>query len=203
MIERLLYKIVTQYIDNCMNHKPQIMFKMITNRVGKEHNNDQMYVRFLLLNRFVQAKSLQLCLTPWGPMNCSLPGSSIHGIFQARILEWVAVPSSRDRTHVSCFLHWQECHQRHLGSPFKQMGLKSTISILTSTIREKPCVVDSEIHVSHPNNILDQNLARSGQGGDRGPGGAGTLGLSVRSAWDIGQKYQPKKVEERRKNDQC
>ena len=42
------------------------------------------------------------------PMDCSLPGSSLHGIFQARILEWVAISSSRgsslskDRTHVSC-----------------------------------------------------------------------------------------------------
>ena len=33
----------------------------------------------------------QLCLTLRDPKNCSLPGSSFHGIFQARILEWVAV----------------------------------------------------------------------------------------------------------------
>jgi len=38
---------------------------------------------------------LQLCLTLCDPMNCSLPGSSIHGIFQARILEWVAISFSR------------------------------------------------------------------------------------------------------------
>jgi hypothetical protein len=37
----------------------------------------------------------QLCLTLYNPMNCSLPGSSVHGIFQARILEWVAIPFSR------------------------------------------------------------------------------------------------------------
>ena len=42
------------------------------------------------------------------PMDCSPPGSSVHGIFQARILQWVATPFSqgsfrpRDRTHVSC-----------------------------------------------------------------------------------------------------
>ena len=30
----------------------------------------------------------QSCLTPSDPMGCSLPGSSIHGIFQARVLEW-------------------------------------------------------------------------------------------------------------------
>ena len=37
----------------------------------------------------------QSCLTLWDPMDCSPPGSSIHEILQARILEWVAMPSSR------------------------------------------------------------------------------------------------------------
>ena len=36
------------------------------------------------------------CLTLGDPMDCSLPGSSVHGIFQARILEWIAIPFSRD-----------------------------------------------------------------------------------------------------------
>ena len=40
-------------------------------------------------------KSFQLCLTLCDPMDCSLPGSFVHGILQARILEWVAMPSSR------------------------------------------------------------------------------------------------------------
>ena len=35
------------------------------------------------------------CLTLCDPMDCSLPGSSVHGIFQARILEWVAISFSR------------------------------------------------------------------------------------------------------------
>ena len=35
------------------------------------------------------------CVRPLDPVNCSLPGSSVHGILQARILEWVAMPSSR------------------------------------------------------------------------------------------------------------
>ena len=38
----------------------------------------------------------QLCLTLCNPMDCSLPGSSIHGILQERILEWVAMSSSGD-----------------------------------------------------------------------------------------------------------
>ena len=37
----------------------------------------------------------QLCLTLCDTMDCSPPGSSVHGIFQARILEWVAIPFSR------------------------------------------------------------------------------------------------------------
>ena len=43
----------------------------------------------------MHAKSLWLCSTPYDAMDCSLPGSSVHGILQASILEWVAVPSSR------------------------------------------------------------------------------------------------------------
>ena len=49
----------------------------------------------------------QLCPTLCDPMDCSPPGSSVHGILQARRLEWVAMPSSRgssqprDRTQVS------------------------------------------------------------------------------------------------------
>ena len=44
----------------------------------------------------VCAKSLPSCLTLCGPMDCIPPGSSVHGALQARILEWVAMPSSRD-----------------------------------------------------------------------------------------------------------
>ena len=36
------------------------------------------------------------CLTLYNPMDCSLPGSSIHGIFQARVVEWVAIAFSVD-----------------------------------------------------------------------------------------------------------
>ena len=74
------------------------------------------------------AKLLQLYLTPCNPMDCNLPGSSVHGIIQPRISEQVAMPSSRgspqlrDRTHVSfvSFIGRQVLyHQCHLGSPCK------------------------------------------------------------------------------------
>ena len=60
----------------------------------------------------------QYCLTLCDPMNCSPPGSSFHGIFQARILEWIAISFSRgssqskDQTCVSDYLTLG-----HLGSP--------------------------------------------------------------------------------------
>ena len=43
----------------------------------------------------MRAKSLQSCLTPHDPMDCSLPDSSVHGISQARTLEWAVIPFSR------------------------------------------------------------------------------------------------------------
>ena len=58
-------------------------------------------------NNSVHSKLLQSCLTLCGHMICSPSGSSVHGIFQARILEWVAMSFSRgfsgpkDRTWVS------------------------------------------------------------------------------------------------------
>ena len=41
-----------------------------------------------------ESEVAQSCLTPCNPMDCSLPGSSVHGIFQARVLEWGAVAFS-------------------------------------------------------------------------------------------------------------
>ena len=43
----------------------------------------------------VKSEVAQSCPTLCDPMDCSLPGFSIHGIFQARVLEWVAVPFSQ------------------------------------------------------------------------------------------------------------
>ena len=57
--------------------------------------------------------SLQSCLTLCDPMDCSPPGSSVHGILQARILAWVAMPSSGDLPDPGiesvslCLLCWQ------------------------------------------------------------------------------------------------
>ena len=56
---------------------------------------------------YLESLVAQSCLTLCDPTDCSLPGSSVHGIFQARVLEWVAVSFSRgssqprDQTWVS------------------------------------------------------------------------------------------------------
>ena len=61
-----------------------------------------------VLKRCMHVKSLQSCPTPCNPMDSSPPGSSVHGVSQARILEWVAIlfsrgsSQSRDWTQVSC-----------------------------------------------------------------------------------------------------
>ena len=62
----------------------------------------------LMWKQKVKMLVAQSCPTLCDPMDCSLPGSSVHGILQARILEWVAIPFSRgsswprDWTQVSC-----------------------------------------------------------------------------------------------------
>ena len=43
-----------------------------------------------------ESEVAQSCPTLCNPKDCSLPGSSVHGIFQARVLEWVAISFSRD-----------------------------------------------------------------------------------------------------------
>ena len=86
----------------------------------------------------------QLCLTLCDQIGCSPPGSSVHGISQARILEWVAISSSResfqlrDRTSVSCvLLHWQanSLPLPLLGSPWRcekerLLGLEQTYTLI-------------------------------------------------------------------------
>ena len=64
--------------------------------------------KYWMFLSFLCVSVTQSCPTLCDAMDCSLPVSSVHGILQARILEWVAIPFSRgsswpkDRTQVSC-----------------------------------------------------------------------------------------------------
>ena len=70
----------------------------------------------------------QSCLALCDPMDCSPPGSSVHGILQARILQWVAMPSSRGSSPTQgsnlCLLNCRGILYllRHLGSPLDNSG---------------------------------------------------------------------------------
>ena len=85
------------------------------------------YEQTLHLKRIrVCAKLLQSFMTLFSPTDCNPPGFSVHGILQARILEWVAMLSlrrssqARDQTrvsYVSWIGRWVIYHQHHLGSP--------------------------------------------------------------------------------------
>ena len=62
----------------------------------------------------LRAKWLQYGPTLCNALHCSLPGSSVHRVLQARILEWVALlqgifPTQGLNPHLLCLLHWQEC----------------------------------------------------------------------------------------------
>ena len=88
----------------------------------------------------LKVKVTQLCPTLCNPMDCSLPGSPVHGILQARTLEWVAIPFPRGSfqpriwTKVSCtasrfFTIWaREAHvyPEHNGKSLKDFRLGST-----------------------------------------------------------------------------
>ena len=70
-----------------------------------------------------ESEVVQSCPTLRDPMDCSLPDSSIHGIFQARVLEWVAIAFSsgssqpRYQTQISHIAGRRFYHLSHQGNP--------------------------------------------------------------------------------------
>ena len=95
---------------------------------------------------FIVYVCTHLCLALCNPRDCSLPGPSVHGIFQARILEWVAVYFSRgsfqprDWTWISCVscvgrqVLYQLSHQGSLFSLIRQCLLLGETSLLVTSI---------------------------------------------------------------------
>ena len=90
----------------------------------------------------------QSCPTLCDSMDCSPPGFSVHGILQARILEWVAMPSSResswpkDRTEVSCiaggfFTNWAIREALYI---IKRMPLSKCSDMMKLGIRQSECL---------------------------------------------------------------
>ena len=94
-------------------------------------------VRSLVTTCIVYAKLLQSYLTLCHPLGCSPPGPSVHGVLQARTLEWVAMPSSRGSfwprdwtwiSYVSCIGRWVLYLEGHMGSPVTTLDANGTFS---------------------------------------------------------------------------
>ena len=96
----LIISLETMFLQNGVGLSPMRERKIIQ---GMEPRN-------LCLSICVCTQLLQSCLTLYNTIDCCLPGSSLHGISQARILEWDAISSSResswprDWTHISCIV---------------------------------------------------------------------------------------------------
>ena len=98
---------------------------------------------FLLQCMKVKSESevIQLCPTLSHPMDCSLPGSSFHGIFQARVLEWVAIAFSdfrwrRYKFEPSTSLQLARISLASRGWYFRSFGFQGAISIPLSLVQK-------------------------------------------------------------------
>ena len=85
-------KINSKFKD--LNVKPETIKLLEENRGRTVDNINQSKILYDPPSAAAAAKSLQSCLTLCDSTDCSLPGPSIHGIFQARVLEWVAIAYS-------------------------------------------------------------------------------------------------------------
>ena len=100
------------------------------------------YLRVSIL--FTRVSVAQSCPTLCDPMNCSPPGFSVHGMVQARILEWVAIPLSRgssqprDQTLVSCiagrlFTVWATGKSFFMAEYYSTVGIDN-VSFIHSSV---------------------------------------------------------------------
>ena len=111
----------------------------------------------------VHAQSFLSCPALCNPVNHSLPGSFVHQIFLARILEWVAMPSSRgsfqprDQTCISCV----SCTAGGF-SPTEPLGICSTVNPCCLSIPYVvACICQSQalnLFISHPLPLVTINL---------------------------------------------
>ena len=97
------------------------------------------------MNMCVPAKLLLLCLILCDPMDCNSPCSSVRGILQARILEWVAMPFSRGSwlapKKVTVTVLWSAAHLIHYSflNPGELLHLRSMLSKSRCTVNCNIC----------------------------------------------------------------
>ena len=90
-----------QESNPCLPHCRRILYQL-------SHKGSPLTSKlYINIQKVKEREVAQSCPTPCDPLGCSLPGSSVHGIFQAIILEWIAISFSRgssqprDQTRVS------------------------------------------------------------------------------------------------------
>ena len=116
----------------------------------------------------------QLCLTLCDPMVCSPPGSSVHGILQARILEWVAIPfsrgssQSRNWTQVSHMAEWfftiwatREAHNNENFSDFRIQYQSQLCFLYKKTLCT--IILKSSFHESIKSQVIDSMAVHIGK----------------------------------------
>ena len=104
-----------------------------------------MSLLFNMLSRFVIAcLHAQLCQILCGPMNCSQLGSSVHGIFQARLLEWVAISYSRKFSWPRVLDVRRVYAPRFFVSSQQRFGvtdIKAPLAGHSSRVLDRPCYI--------------------------------------------------------------
>ena len=109
---------------------------------------------FLLQCMKVKTESevAQSCLTLSNPMDCSLPGSSVHGIFQARVLEWGAIAFSviKYYTAIKFVVPWTVAHQTSLSMGFSRQEYWSGLPFPSPIHESESEVAQSCLTLSNP-----------------------------------------------------
>ena len=147
-----------------------------------------------------ESEVAQSCPTLRDPMDCSLPGSSIHGIFQARVLEWGAIAFSIRLAGVLNCGEWERpqfgsycqtvsggdrpCSIRRRSAPGGQ-GTESRGTVWVSIKRQAVLGAQQENHKTH-GRVMVMGLSR--------PGHKSTTTGRLPSCWPQGTKSQEKKA---------
>ena len=154
-------------------------------------------------------------LTLRDPMDCSPSGSSVHGVFQARILEWVAISSRvsfrrREWTHIPCvfgipgrfFTHWAIrecltlCDPHGLYSPWNSLGQNTRASLVAQSVKNLPAVQEAQVWSLGWDDPLEKEMANHSSILARkipwteDPGGLQSMGSQrVRHDWGLTRSH--------------
>ena len=137
-----LVSYVVEHLNYCAILLPQPPFCMVQS-LARDWTDTGLSQEYMSYVTTVYVCTQPLSLTRCNPMNWILPGSSVHGVSHARILEWVAILysrgsfRSRERSHllwayILYLLKWQmsSLPLGHLGSPFNHRGTSVYVCVL-------------------------------------------------------------------------